>query len=226
MACSLPNSMRSNSVTLGTHENEFRNDGSSAARLFEHLPKHALAWRRSPSNLPCSLTATGSFCCLNRETASRSYGAETCVALLRWVLRLGHARTSQLTGQRLKEKLWLLRGRILAGSQRLHCVYSSHWTLFHAPPWLITEADRGSGFESRCVRTGATPFLFWLSLYGWRLAWSPNTQCLASNVGTPTQLETVLVLSRGSFCFLLCLFSFTFSFSPSIPKSSSPLSYG
>ena len=110
MACSLPNSMRSNSVTLGTHENEFRNDGSSAARLFEHLPKHALAWRRSPSNLPCSLTATGSFCCLNRETASRLYGAETCAASLRRMLRLGYARTYQLTGQRLKEKLWPLIG--------------------------------------------------------------------------------------------------------------------
>jgi hypothetical protein len=171
MLCPLPNSIRSIGTTPRTYENKFRDDGPIAARPIEHLPKHALAWWRSPSNLPRSLTASGVLCRLNRETASRHTVAETCAAPLRRVLRLGYARTYRLTGQR--------KGKVVALER-------------------------------------ATPFLFWLSLYGWRTSVSPKTRCCASNAGTPAQLETVLVLSGGSFCFLLCLFSFTSLWTPSV----------
>jgi hypothetical protein len=165
MRFGLINSVCSIGTTPRTHEKQFRDDGSVAARPIEHLPKHALAWWRLPSNLPRCLTASGVLCRLNRETASRYTVAETCVAPLRRVLRLGYARTYRLTGQR--------KGKVVALER-------------------------------------ATPFLFWLSLYGWRIAVSPQTHCRAFNSGTPDQLETILVLSGGSFCFLLCLFSFTF----------------
>lgn len=109
--------LRSNGNTPRTYEKQFRLDGSNAAWPFEHLPKHALAWWRSPSDLPCSLTATGSICRLNPDTASGHTVAETYAAPLRRVLRSGLAmlarkRLSGILSQQKEKFGSLQRGEI------------------------------------------------------------------------------------------------------------------
>lgn len=178
--------LRSNGNTPRTYEKQFRLDGSNAAWPFEHLPKHALAWWRSPSDLPCSLTATGSICRLNPDTASGHTVAETYAAPLRRVLRSGLAmlarkRLSGILSQQKEKFGSLQRGEIKCFGYAQVCEAGCK-----SPNWRVRLPIVHSASQAVRHATGNQPFLF-LPLF--RVAPKQN-----GVVGSPSLLG-------GFFCF-------------------------
>lgn len=204
-----PYFLRSTGNTPRTYETQFRLDGSTAAWPVEHLPKHALAWRSSPSDLPCGLVATGSICRLNRETASRYTVAETYAAPLRRVLRQGLAmlarkRLSGIPRYAKKEKFGFLNPWVCMvgmcsthlASHLLAADESKDGTPYGVPRSGPSEGITGHQFQPP-LGSGNQPFLF-LPLF--RVA--PKQKGV---IGNPSLLGDF-------FCFPLLLSLLIFSY--------------
>ena len=86
------------------HERQSKFRSAVASRDSKTLP-HAVGVFLCPrfASPPLTNVIGGYAFRMSHETASRHTVAETCVAPLRLVLRLGHARTERLTGQHQTE---------------------------------------------------------------------------------------------------------------------------
>lgn len=125
---------------------------------------------------------------LNRSPVLRDKLAETCAAPLRRVLRLGHASTTQLTGQHRMENVSPLNGGILSERNGVVWTCAAHRDARHQKPslrhWLCHHSED-------CSFPFVSHFMSRSSL-----------------------MLTALVLSSGGtcFCFLLFLFLLIHSF--------------
>lgn len=95
--CSEPNRRRENNADIFKFRFRLQKQGRKALspRLWSSLPTGIVA---TPGASLSVVTLP-----LNPETVSGYSGAETCAARFRAMLRLGHARTDKLTGQRETE---------------------------------------------------------------------------------------------------------------------------
>lgn len=120
---------------------------------------------------------------LNPETVSGHTVAGTWVARLRAMLPLGHARTSKLTGQQMKENVSALN----AGNARGRTE--------HLRPIKLSGNQPAKGRDATACRYQHSEHCGFLSLshfMGWRLLLTPQ--------GLP------YFFPGGAFCFLLFLF--------------------